>query len=58
MFKDLVGQCLDKAWILKSDLCQNFAALDRVLTDVVLMLDIVWTDIVLGQTFDRDWTMI
>ena len=58
MFKNLVGQCFDKTWILKSDLCPNLAALDRALTDVVLMLDIVWTDVVLGKTFDRDWTMI
>ena len=55
---DFVAQCLDKAWISKSNLCPNLPSQDKVLTDIVLLFDKAQTNPVLVQTFDRDWTMI
>ena len=52
-FGYLLWQCLDKPWIFISNLCPSFSVLDRVLTDILLSLDSMWTDLVYGQTLDR-----
>ena len=58
LFRDPIGQTLDKCWISMSNLGPNLSLLDRVLTDTVLVLDRAWTDLVHGQSFDRVLTDI
>ena len=55
-FKDLVGHSLDKPSIFMSNPCPFKPFLDRVLTDLVVILDRVRTGLVLGQTLDRVMT--
>ena len=53
LFEDHVGQFLDKPWISMSNLCPSPNVLDNVLTDIILLLDSIWTYLVHGQTLDR-----
>ena len=52
----LFGQYLDKPWILKSSVCPCSLEIGRVLTEFGFGLDSNWTDSVIGQRTDRDWT--
>ena len=57
-FEDLSANNLDKPWIFMYKVCPNLALLDRPMTDIVPLVDSVWTDTVHGQALDSVLTYI